>query len=268
LALSLKFKTLNMKRPIRNRPGLIRQSGFLLLSLALSALISFQACSSQRGGGAAAAEPELLFANRDAAGLLLEVEFRKGPAHNHPLMAVWIEDTAGNYIETLYVAASIGTGIFGHGRVTAGHWEPGPVKRPAALPYWWHKYGGLPDVDNPVPDAITGPTPTGDFRLQAVSTAMLPDVFYVLLEVNQSWDWNEYWTNTRYPGNADYMSSSQPALVYAARLEKGGETAVYEMKLIGHSHYAGADGELYRDISTFTTAKNIAAAIRVRIIRD
>ncbi len=259
---------MHMKPPIRKCQRLNRKAGFLLLLLALPALISIQACSSRRGGGTAAAAPEMLFTNRDAAGLMLEVEFRKGPAHNHPLMAVWIEDKAGNHMETLYVAASIGTGIFGHGRVTAGHWEPGPVKRPAALPYWWHKYGELPDAENPVPDAITGPTPTGDFRLVAGSMQTLPDVFYVLLEINQSWDWNEYWTNTLYPGNADYMSSSQPAVVYAGRIEKDAETNIFEMKLIGHSHYAGEDGELYRDVSTLTTAKNIAAAIRVRIIQD
>jgi hypothetical protein len=34
---------------------------------------------------------------------------------------------------------------------------------------------------------------------------------------------------------------------------------------IGHSHFSGADGELYTDISTLTTAKEIVNKVCVRI---
>jgi hypothetical protein len=37
------------------------------------------------------------------------------------------------------------------------------------------------------------------------------------------------------------------------------------MKLIGHSHYSGKDGNLYTDVSTLTTALDIARSIVVKI---
>jgi hypothetical protein len=39
----------------------------------------------------------------------------------------------------------------------------------------------------------------------------------------------------------------------------------YKMKPIGHSHYSGKTGELFTDLSTFTTALQIADSIVVRI---
>jgi polyphosphate kinase len=33
---------------------------------------------------------------------------------------------------------------------------------------------------------------------------------------------------------------------------------------IGHGHYSGKDGKLYTDISTLTTAKNIAEKLTIR----
>jgi len=40
------------------------------------------------------------------------------------------------------------------------------------------------------------------------------------------------------------------------------------MKAIGHSHYSGKTGELFPDLSTITTALQIADSIIVRIKRD
>lgn len=199
-------------------------------------------------------------------GHAIELELRKGTAHNHPLMAIWTEDTAGNYIETIFVARSIGSGIFEHGKSEKGQWMPGPVQRPAALPYWWHRLGYLPTPDNPVPDAVSGPTPQGDFRLKAYLPDSYPKQFHVLMEINQSWDWNEFWTNDRFPDNEAYISSSQPALVYRAALDMDKPGGGYSMKLIGHSHYAGEDGSLNANTESITTAASIAASIRIRVV--
>ena len=51
---------------------------------------------------------EFLKTNEGFKSLPITVVFDAGPAHNHPLMAIWIEDTGGRYLETLYVAKSIG----------------------------------------------------------------------------------------------------------------------------------------------------------------
>ena len=37
------------------------------------------------------------------------------------------------------------------------------------------------------------------------------------------------------------------------------------MKIIGHSHYSGKDGNLYPDLSTLTTAVQIVKSIKVVI---
>jgi len=236
----------------------------IMLFLIMGSMILLAACSSGKKGQRPQPEVEKIETKAGLEGIPIQIEFLKGSAHNHPLMAVWIEDTEGNYLETLYIAKSIGTGIFDHGRVNGGQWEPGPVYRKAALPYWWHKWGNLPDQNNPVPDAISGPTPQADFILESSAMPSTPLPFKVMLEINQSWDWNEYWSNDKYPDNSDYKTSGQPALVYSALVDPTVPDSVYVMEIVGHSHYAGQDGRLYEDISSLTTAKNIAGVIRVR----
>lgn len=210
--------------------------------------------------------------NPAGTGQLLEIRFNRGESHNHPLMAIWAEDMEGNYIQTLYVARSIGTGIFEHGDPSSGKWMPGPIRRPAALPVWSHKRGiragdGLyvPDSTTAVPDAYTGATPAGNFIMAVRLDHRLEEKFRVLFEINQTWDWNEYWTNNKYPDNEAYKTSCQPALVYEAVIDPGQPGREYPMEVIGHSHYAGEDGEIYKDLTTMTTALKIVEEVVVKI---
>ena len=145
----------------------------------------------------------------------IDLRFEKGTAHNHPLMAVWAEDLSGKYLETFYVAKSIGTGIFEHAIGEKGKWQYGPICRPAALPYWAHKRG-IKEANgyyNPTPqtamsDAISGATPKGDFELKArPSLTVFSKKFNVLFEINQSWDWNEFWNNTKFLDEHEYKTS-------------------------------------------------------------
>jgi hypothetical protein len=85
------------------------------------------------------------------------------------------------------------------------------------------------------------------------------------MELNQSWDWNEFWTNDKFPNDKEYKTSSQPALVYAVDIDTTNPDKTYQMKPIGHSHYSGADGSLDPDLSTMTTALKIANKITVKI---
>lgn len=212
--------------------------------------------------------------NKGLNGTQLEISFIKGKAHNHPTFSIWLEDMDGKMIETLFVTQYLATGVYGHGPLGEGRWDnkPGEAKRPATLPYWLHKRGiiadgetYLPTKDKPVADAITGATPKTDFVLKTSSTKELPQKFRVLFEINQTWDWNEYWHNSLYPNDTDYKSSCQPALVYAVTVDQSKPEIEYYLNPIGHSHYAGRDGELYTDLSTLTTAKEIVGKIVVRI---
>jgi hypothetical protein len=208
----------------------------------------------------------------ELTGQKLEITFKAGDRHNHPLMVFWITDTLGNYIQTLYVAKSIATGYFGHGDASEGYWQPGPLRRPATLPYWSHGRGVkaedglyLPSEKNPMPDAVTGPTPKADFVLTTTTSGEEPDVFRVYMEINQSWDWNQYWHNNRFPDDHEYKTSSQPAVVYMTTIEKNDPRELYIFEAIGHSHYAGADGKLYTTLETLTTALEITESVTLRL---
>lgn len=207
---------------------------------------------------------QIITTNIEGAGQAITLKFIKGPEHNHPLMAVWVEDTTGKYMQTLYVAKSIATGTFNYGDASTGQWTQGEKRRPAALPYWSHKRGikandslYLPTPDQPIPDAYTGATPKNDFELNTRLDKKGPQVFNILFEINQPWDWNEYWSNAKYPDDYEYKTSSQPALVYQAMIDLDSGKKNYTMKLIGHSHYSGKTGELFEDTSTLTTALEI-----------
>ncbi|MCF8380374.1 MAG: hypothetical protein K9H49_12395 [Bacteroidales bacterium] len=219
--------------------------------------------------------PENIISNEAGEGQTLEIKFEKGSKHNHPLMAAWLEDMDGNYIQSLFVAKSIATGVFEHGKTSEGHWEAGEIRRPAALPVWSHKRGikakdGLytPGPDTKVPDAYTGATPMRDFVLLSKLDKKLSGKFRIRLEINQTWDWNEFWTNNKYPDNEEYKTSCQPALVYEAIVDFDSGEKEYPMKVIGHSHYAGENGEINDDLSTITTALNIIESLSVRLINN
>jgi hypothetical protein len=241
--------------------------GFLIIVSA----VSINSCRSSRFP-IAPDMPDTLITNVEETGARVVFHFEKGESINHPLMALWIEDTSGNYLQTLYVAESIAKGIYGHGDKSTGKWLPGPIRRPATLPVWSHSRGikeddgfYIPTVNTPLPDAITGATPPGDFIAICRLSQNIPPVFDVYFEINQSWDWNEYWTNDKFPDDEDYKTSCQPALVYKARIDQSVSSAPVDLTLIGHSHYSGKDGEIYKDLSTITTAKNITKKVCVAL---
>lgn len=240
-----------------------------MLMALVSMLLAFSSCRSARNLTDRSVH-DTLTTNVNEKGPEIVVHFTRGKNFNHPLMAVWIEDTNGNYLQTLYVAESIAKGIFGHGDASSGKWMPGPLRRPAALPVWSYSRNvqesdGLyiPTVNTPLPDAVTGPTPQGDFSIISYLAENIPEVFDVYFEINQSWDWNEYWTNAKFPDDENYKTSAQPSLVYIARLDTVTGQKTTELKLIGHGHYSGKDGKIYKDLSTITTARNITDKIYV-----
>ena len=211
--------------------------------------------------------------NSRATGPQLQVEYMRGEAHNHPLMAVWIEDENGKYIQTLFVAESIGKGVFGHGDASTGKWLPGEIRRPAALPVWSHSRGVLeedgyyiPTSKTPIADTYTGATPMKSFILDTRLDTPGPEKFYVMFEINQTWDWNEYWTNNKFPDNEAYKSSCQPSLIYKALVDLNSDANEYTLEVVGRGHYAGEDGNIYTDLETMTTALNITREVKVRVL--
>ncbi len=211
--------------------------------------------------------------NTSGTGPLIEVKFYGGMALYYPLMAIWLEDEQGGYIQTLFVPKAIATGVFKYGSNATGRWKEAARRAPQTLPYWSHKRDivasdGLymPDPENPVPDAYSGATPTTSFTLTARADEPLPPKFRVMFEVNQNWDWNEYWTNDKFPGDNNYLYSAQPAVVYESIVDQKNLQDKYIMRPVGHSHPSGQTGELFTDLSTLTTALQIADSIVARVV--
>jgi len=239
-------------------------------SLILFAFLLLPACKSSR----IQEEPQKvnLTANSLGTGTVVTLEFSRGKSHNHPTFVLWAEDMEGNYLQTLFITRAVGTSIYDFGDPSSGHWERGEIRRPATLPYWAHKRGvkekdGLyvPTIDNPIPDAYTGATPPGDFSLDTRFDGTAPRKFRILFEINQTWDWNEYWTNNKYPDDAEYKTSCQPALVYIAEVDLENLASSYTLEAAGHSHYTGQTGELFTDLGTLTTALEIVSKLSIKL---
>jgi hypothetical protein len=218
-------------------------------------------------------EEKALFSTNNAGrGQEIIIDLTRGKSFYYPLFSIWLEDMDGKYIQTLYVARSVATGIFEYAKQEKNKWIKAPKRAPQALPLWSHKRGikaadGLftPDEQTAVPDAYTGATPVTGFIMTSHADYPLPGRFKVMAEINQNWDWNEYWTNDKYPGDENYKWSCQPAVVYETVVYLQSLKDSYRMKPVGHSHYSGKTGELFPDLSTLTTALQIADSIIVKV---
>lgn len=203
---------------------------------------------------------------------ILTINFEKGKSHNYPLMAIWLADEGGKYIQTLFVAESIGKGNFKRADRSTGKWQAGEIQRPAALPFWAHQRNilnengtNMPTPNFPVPDAYTGATPPGSFTFHLITDQPLKGKYRIYLEINQSWDWNDFWHNNKYPEDRDYKTSSQPAVIYEALINSEVQGIPVEFKAIGRSHHSGKDGKLYNDLNTLSTALNIVGRCTVTV---
>lgn len=241
-----------------------------IANFVITLLISIMAVSCASTDKSPENVPNYIYGENNS-GSRIELKFEKGKAHNHPLFAIWLTDETGNFLQTLYVSESIGKGIFRRANHETGKWLAGEIQRPAALPVWTHarniknELGTLlPTPKKPEIDAHTGATPLASFDMTLFTKEKLDGKYRIYMEVNQSWDWNEFWTNNKYPENNEYKTSSQPALVYMAEFETEDNKTV-ELKLVGHSHYAGESGQIFTDLSTLTTAMNIAKRISVNV---
>lgn len=242
-----------------------------LLIIIIPALLYSCSAGMKKKQAVADETPEKIVSNPDGTGPEITLELYKGESFYYPLMAIWLEDEEGNYLQTLYVAKSVATGTFKYGKGDYNKWVAAPKRAPQTLPYWAHKRNvkavdGLfmPDPQNPVPDAYTGPTPTSGFILTSKADKSLPDKFMVIMEINQNWDFNDYWTNNKYPDDPFYKMSGQPALVYGVGIDKNNMVESYRMKSLGHSHYSGLTGDLFPDLGTLSTALHIADSVMVR----
>jgi len=212
--------------------------------------------------------------NRSSIGLPISLDIHIGEDYHYlvesvlrsnsvilPLMSIWVEDLEENYLETLYVSQR------------ATH-EGFRARRPEALPVWWHTRDRKLGYDSnktmrtdPIPDGITGATPLGHFSINS-KVMSRSNKFRLYLEVNRSYDWNEYYTYDRFSDKAlcdENCPNGQPSVIYAATIDTAELEELYLMKPVGHGSYSGEDGRIYPDLSTLTTALNMLKRIVVHV---
>lgn len=215
----------------------------------------------------------------------LTVDFLKGKHFWNPQLAIWLEDSSGNFLETLLVTTSTARGLFYAGRSAANFKESdevktennAPTRRVDALPYWSHRrnlrYSDgyySPPPSEPLPDAITGATPKENFYFKSPANAIESlESFRIMVEVNVAFDDNEYYSEYDFPEDSLYHSGTgllgQPSLIYATSISRKDAQRYYLLHLMGHGHHSGATGELFPDTGTVTTAKYVVERIVVGI---
>ena len=190
-----------------------------------------------------------------------------------PQIALWLEDSQGNYIRTLYVTER------------AGHksWIFGPKEgRPESLPVWYgaSKSGSTaskteasssgtkasPSAESassaPSPslsrslDAVTGATPKSELNL----TVQIEEGDYIIkAEFNNSFDYNDFYTKKSSGVNG------QPSVVYSAKIPAN-LTAGQEISLdfAGTGSLTGGDGSISKNTQNLTSAREIVNSITVR----
>ena len=226
---------------------------------------------------------QILSTNVGTEGIPIAIELRKGLHYESdpqplflgltytsvPQVAFWIEDLDGNYINTIYVTQKVSNGSF----VSADDIFS-TVIRPESLPYWAHQrgvtYGDngvMPGTDNSDLDGITGATPQGNYDVRS-QVASEHREFKVMMEINRSYDFNEFYSQDRYPDDPIYSgsgSSGQPSVIYSAAIDLDDEQTSYIMKVAGHGHHSGANGTLFTDMAGIDTALELVKRVVIDI---
>lgn len=185
---------------------------------------------------------------------------------NPPQIAIWLENTQGKYISTVYASNKIAT----------QSWQmAGGNRRKEALPHWCYSRGikyedglYLPTKDNPLTDGLSGATPRGSFDMKLNPVSSLKQ-FIVKVEINHSTDWNDNYPKSAEEGDANYSGgkegSGQPAVVYEADIDLTSGMKLFEATLIGHSSPDGSNGNVDSDVSSLSTALHIVKRITITI---
>lgn len=226
--------------------------------------------STQLGKDLHSKEYEEITLKKAVGNYTFEIEGRKGLAFQYPMFAIWIEDQDDNYLQTIYASTTIGTSVYEYQKGKKGKYI---VRRPSGLPFWAHRRniraadGLMVPLENaPDLDGFTGATPLKDFVINTKGTIDSIQQIKVFFEVNQSYDWNDYYSEDRFPMDSIYTisgQSGQPSLVYSATVDLSTITKEgnFFFKPVGHGHHSGKNGNLYEDLSTMDTAFDIVDRI-------
>lgn len=214
-----------------------------------------------------------LVLNPKGKGQKIKISVEKGEKYQFPIIAIWLTTLDGKYVQSLYVSKSIAKGIYEHGKTEEGKWFPGERRRPSAIPFWAYSRGiiehdGLyiPTSKTPLADVYTGATPYKNFIITTNADQILKGKYKLLFEINQPFDFNDYWFNHLYPEDSPYRTSGQPSVVYCVEIDFDNPEAEYYLNPIGHGHPSGENGKIFTNLNTLTSALKIVKTIKAEIL--
>ena len=162
-----------------------------------------------------------------------------------PQMAVWIEDDQGRYLATITAT----------NKSVHNKWKGAPKEgRPEALPVWNHKRGE--QASNEI-DIVSSASLKGPIGKQITDGLLIDgNTYNVYLEVNHSYDYNNYWTKNNSGVNG------QPSLVYHAQFFAGHSDNL-SLVPIGYGSVDGSNGVISTGLESFTTALCIMKNVKL-----
>ena len=162
-----------------------------------------------------------------------------------PQIAAWIEDEEGRYIATITVT----------NRSAKKNWRSSPKEgRPEALPVWNHKQRN--NASNEI-DTVSTATPKGSVEAKIDSDLLINgDTYNIYLEINHSFDYNDYWTKDNSGVNG------QPSLIYYAQFTAG-VPCNKPLVPIGHGSVDGSNGNISDGLENLTSALGIVKNVNI-----
>lgn len=223
------------------------KSDLLKLLLCVCILLSL---SCTRGSMKSSRQVVLKFSMKLDPSVYKESKYKKPPQ-----FAIWLEDAAGGEVRTVWVTDKTGTGSWG-----------GNTTRAVSLPYWVSRWNletgssGFPTPDNPVVDAVTGATPTGDFTAEIIVPAK--SVWNYFVESNVSGDYNDAFPAAGKDGARDMNGNGQPSIVYRGKItaSPGRQSSP---QLIGRTEQLKGVKDIAADLEGITSAKDVFSRIEV-----
>lgn len=241
---------------------------------------------------------------REPSAQQLSVEFKAGPAFHWPQYAIWLETLDGEFVQPVYVTQKLAENNFANRVSTRDKdtvFTDNPFERPGftmkqafelvvepetrsdrfrseSLPVFLHQLAGKdnqaansPNISSKISrlvDGYSGPTMMNNFIYKSGIEQKLSGAYKLRLEVNQSFDFNQYYSSDRFPEDAIYSGSgysAQPSVIYEAEINFDKPNKLFVMELIGRGHHSGQDGKVHVDLSGMTSALQLVDRVLVEV---
>jgi hypothetical protein len=182
---------------------------------------------------------------------------KRGPQH-----AVWIEKADGTFVTTLFATQ----------RAVKNNWLFAPKGgRPESLPVWYHASGktAAENGNRTYTDVISSATPSQKKTYSKTLQFAADTIYVVKVEVNNSFDYNEYWPKKAKKTDQNYSGvNGQPSVVYSGIITpqlKNNSLAKIELRPAGTGSVNGSDGIIHDNLNSLTTALLIISKIQAEL---